>query len=119
MSDVFPQTPETHIRKWIFIGAVLGVIFLILAFFVFMSGGGTTSAGKGFNPESKQVTLWTVGMDSKLAADLNDKFNEYLGRSDMKLEVKNFASFEDYADILPRAMQSETPPDIVMVPNHG
>lgn len=37
----------------------------------------------------------------------------------MKLDVKNFASFDDYSDILPRAIQSATPPDIIMVPNHG
>ncbi len=37
----------------------------------------------------------------------------------MKLDVKNFASFQDYIDILPRAMQSDTPPDLIMVPNHG
>lgn len=37
----------------------------------------------------------------------------------MKLEVRNFTSFDDYIDILPRVTQSDTPPDIVMVPNHG
>lgn len=37
----------------------------------------------------------------------------------MQLDVRNFASFEDYIDILPRATQSDTPPDIIMVPNHG
>jgi ABC-type glycerol-3-phosphate transport system substrate-binding protein len=37
----------------------------------------------------------------------------------MELEVKNFTSFEDYVDILPRVMQSGSPPDIIMVPNHG
>lgn len=48
MSDaLLPQTPETNIRKWIFIGVVFGVLFVIVAFFVFMSGGGSkTVAGK-------------------------------------------------------------------------
>ncbi len=120
MPDILPTPPEPNKRKLVFVGIVIGLIFVVAAFFVFMSGGGAkTAAGKGFNPESKQVTLWTVGMDGKLGADLNDAFNTYLGRSDMKLDVKNFTSFEDYADMLPRAMQSDTPPDIVMVSNHG
>lgn len=58
-------------------------------------------------------------MDTKTFTALNAQFNKYLGRSDMKLDVKNFTSFEDYIDILPRAMQSSTPPDLIMVPNHG
>jgi ABC-type glycerol-3-phosphate transport system substrate-binding protein len=37
----------------------------------------------------------------------------------MKLDINNFASYEDYIEILPRAMQSDTPPDIILVPNHG
>lgn len=120
MSDTLPTIPETNIRKWIFIGIVTGILFIIVAFFTFMSsGGGKTLAGKGFDPESKQITLWTVGMDPKIFMNLNTQFNKYLGRSDMKLDIKNFASFEDYIDILPRAMQSDTPPDLIMVPNHG
>jgi len=58
-------------------------------------------------------------MDTKMFTALNAQFNKYLGRSDMKLDVKNFASFEDYTDVLPRVMQSSTPPDLIMVPNHG
>ncbi len=85
-----------------------------------MSGsGGNTVAGKGFNPTNKQVTLWTVGMDTKIFTDLNSQFNKYLGRSDMKLDVKNFASFEDYVDILPRVIASGKVPDMILVPNHG
>jgi len=38
MADTtLPQIPETNIRKWIFIGGVLGIFFVIVAFFVFMS----------------------------------------------------------------------------------
>jgi ABC-type glycerol-3-phosphate transport system substrate-binding protein len=121
MADTpLPQIPETNIRKWIFIGGVFAIFFIIAAFFVFMSwGGGNTPAGKGFDPDSKQVSIWTVGLDSKIIADLNTQFNAYLGRSDMKLDVQNFTSFEDYIDILPRVFQGSTPPDIVMIPNHG
>jgi hypothetical protein len=38
MADIpLPQTPETNIRKWIFIGVVFGIFFIVVAFFVFMS----------------------------------------------------------------------------------
>jgi hypothetical protein len=60
MSETLPTTPETNIRKWIFVGIVCGIIFLILALIVFISGAGKTSAGKGFNPVSKVVSVWTV-----------------------------------------------------------
>ncbi len=119
MSEILPPAPETNIRKWIFVGIVCGILFLIIAFFVFMSGaGGKTSAGKGFNPTHKEVVLWTVGMDAKVFKDLNAQFNTFLGRNDMKLSVQNFGSFEDYIDILPRAIQSGTAPDLIVVPNH-
>jgi len=58
-------------------------------------------------------------MEPKTFVDLKTQFNKYLGRSDMKLNVENFASFDDYVDILPRAMLSKAPPDLIMVPNHG
>lgn len=121
MPEILPTAPVTNIRKWIFVGGLCGILFIVVAFFIFMSGAGgsKTAAGKGFNPTSKQVTLWTVGMDTKTFVDLNTQFNAYLGRSDMKLDVKNFASFDDYVDLLPRAVQSSTPPDLIMVPNHG
>lgn len=92
MSDaILPQTPTTNIRKWIFIITILIILFGIIAFFVFMSGrGGKTSAGKGFNPDTNQVLLWTVGLDKDIISDLNNKFNKYLGTNEMKLVVQNF-----------------------------
>lgn len=120
MPEIPSTTPETNIRKWIFLGVIFGIIFIIIAFFVFMSGAGSkTSAGKGFNPANKEVVLWTVGMDTKVFKDINAQFNTYLGRNDMKLIVQNFASFEDYIDILPRILQSGKAPDLIVVPNHG
>lgn len=120
MPEILPIVPVTNIRKWIFVGGLCAIIFIVVAFFVFMSGSaGKTAAGKGFSPTSKQVNIWTVGMDTKTFVDLNKQFNAYLGRNDMKLNVQNFASFDDYVDLLPRAVQSSTAPDIIMVPNHG
>lgn len=60
MTEILPTTPETNIRKWIFVGIVCAVIFVVFALIVFMSGAGKTSAGKGFNPSSKEVSIWTV-----------------------------------------------------------
>ena len=119
MSDTFPTAPETNIRKWIFVGIVCGIIFIIFAVIVFMSGAGKTSAGKGFNPVSKEVSLWTVGMDPKVFTALNAGFNDYLGRSDMKLDINNFTSFDDYIEMLPRVINAGQSPDLIMVPNHG
>jgi ABC-type glycerol-3-phosphate transport system substrate-binding protein len=65
------------------------------------------------------VTLWTVGLDTKIFVDLNTAFNTYLGRSDIKLDVQNFASFDDYIDMIPRVIQSGKAPDMILVPNHG
>lgn len=120
MSEILPTMPDTNIRKWIFVGAVCGILFIIVAFFVFMSRGGVKSAaGKNFSPEKQQILIWTVGMNQKVFSDLNAQFNKYVGRSDMKLVVQNFASFQDYIDLIPRMMQSKESPDLVMVPNHG
>jgi len=46
MSDILPTTPETNIRKWIFVGIVCAILFVIFAVIVFMSGAGKTTAGK-------------------------------------------------------------------------
>jgi len=119
MSDILPTAPETNIRKWIFVGIVCGIIFVIFALIVFMSGAGKPTAGKGFNPVNKEVSIWTVGMDSKTFAELKSGFNTYLGRSDMELDAKNFASFEDYIDILPRVINAGQSPDLILIPNHG
>ncbi len=122
MSDILPPIPsaEPNKRKLIFIGIISALLFVIVAFFVFMSGwAGKTAAGKGFDPVSKQVTLWTVGLDTKIFVDLNTAFNTYLGRSDIKLDVQNFASFDDYIDMIPRVIQSGKAPDMILVPNHG
>jgi|GEM_PF-2692240 len=37
MAEILPTTPETNIRKWIFIGIVMGILFIVVAFFVFMA----------------------------------------------------------------------------------
>lgn len=58
-------------------------------------------------------------MDPKTFTSLNAGFNAYLGRSDMKLDVRNFASFEDYIDILPRIINAGQSPDLILIPNHG
>ena len=119
MSETLPTAPETNIRKWVFVGIVCGIIFVIFALIVFMSGTGKTPAGKGFNPVSKEISVWTVGLDSKTFTALNTGFNKYLGRSDMKLDVRNFTSFDDYIDMLPRVINAGQSPDLILVPNHG
>lgn len=71
MPEILPTPPVTNIRKWIFVSIVCGIIFIIFALIVFMSGSGKTAAGKGFNPVSKEVSIWTFGMDSKTLTALN------------------------------------------------
>lgn len=58
-------------------------------------------------------------MPPTLFESLNKGYNDYLDRNDMKLKVRDFASYEDLLDILPRVVQAGASPDVVVVPNHG
>jgi len=46
MPESLPTTPEPNTRKLLFVGLVSAVIFVVIAFFVFMSSGSKTVAGK-------------------------------------------------------------------------
>lgn len=60
-----------------------------------------------------------MNMSPTLFETLNKWYNDYLNRNDMKLKVRDFASYEDLLDVLPRVVQAGTSPDVVLVPNHG
>ncbi len=111
--------PPTNKRKIVFV-AFIGVCLLVVLIGVLMlSGVGKKDTGKGFRPETKEVVIWSVNMPSTLFESLNKGFNEYVDRSDMKLRVRDFASYEEFLDVFPRAVHSGTSPDVILVPNHG
>ena len=118
MADTLPL-PTPNRRKLVFV-AIIALCFLIVLIGVLMlSGVGKKDTGKGFKPETKEVVIWTVNMPATLFEALNKGFNDYVDRSDMKLKVRDFASYEDFLDIFPRAVQAGVSPDVVLVPNHG
>ena len=45
-------------------------------------------------------------MSPTLFETLNKWYNDYLNRNDMKLKVRDFASYEDLLDVLPRVVQA-------------
>ncbi|MCB9806998.1 extracellular solute-binding protein [Candidatus Peribacteria bacterium] len=113
------ELPTPNKRKIIFVAIIAACLALILIGVLMLSGVGKKSAGKGFNPETKEVVIWTVNMPSTLFEALNKGFNDYVDRSDMKLKVRDFGSYEDFLEIFPRAVQAGVSPDVVLVPNHG
>lgn len=58
-------------------------------------------------------------MSQTLFETLNKGYNDYLDRNDMKLKVRDFGSYEDLLEVLPRAVTTKAAPDVVLVPNHG
>lgn len=65
------------------------------------------------------MVIWSVNMAPTLFETLNKGYNDYLNRNDMKLRVRDFGSYEDLLDVLPRVVQLGAAPDIILVPNHG
>ena len=57
-------------------------------------------------------------MPTRIFEELSTGFNEYFG-SDVQIRAKNFGSYEDYIDVLPRVIQDGNSPDIFVVPNSG
>jgi ABC-type glycerol-3-phosphate transport system substrate-binding protein len=100
--------------------AIVATCFLIVLIGVLMlSGAGKKDEGKGFKPKTKEVVIWSVNMPATLFEALNKGFNDYVDRSDMKLKVRDFSSYEDLLDVFPRVVQAGASPDIVLIPNHG
>ncbi len=118
MADVLPL-PSPNKRKLIFVAVIAAVFLTILVLVLSLSDVGKPAAGKGFKPEKKEVVIWTVNMAPTIFETLTKGFNDYVGRNDMKLVVRNFGSYDDYLDILPRAIHAKASPDIFVVPNHG
>jgi hypothetical protein len=58
-------------------------------------------------------------MPETLFETLNKGYNEYLDRSDMKLRVREFGSYTDLLDVLPRVTLAGQSPDVILIPNHG
>ncbi len=117
MTDILPPSPTK--RKIIFVSIVSLCLLIVLSIIVFLSRSSQSEGGKGFNPKTKEVVIWTVNMPSTLFETLNKGYNDYLGRSDMKLKTRDFGSYEDMLDVLPRVVQAGAAPDVVLVPNHG
>jgi len=118
MADTTPL-PTPSKRKVVFATVVVVVILLIFIAILMVSGAGKKETGKGFEPKTKEVVIWSVNMPSSLFEELNKGYNEYVDRSDMKLRVRDFASYEDFLDIFHRAVRAGESPDVVLAPNHG
>lgn len=118
MADNIPL-PSPNKRKIIFVAIVATCFLLIVIGILALSGAGKSDTGKGFKPKTKEVVIWTVNMPATIFEALNKGYNDYVDRSDMKLKVHDFGSYEDLLDIFPRAVQAGVSPDIVLVPNHG
>ena len=118
MADTTPL-PTPSKRKVVFATTVVVVVLIIFIIILMVSGAGKKETGKGFDPKTKEVVIWSVNMPSTLFEELNKGYNEYVDRSDMKLRVRDFASYEDFLDIFPRAVKAGESPDIVLAPNHG
>jgi hypothetical protein len=118
MPDTLPL-PSPNKRKLIFVGVIFVVFLLILWGVLMLSGATQSDAGKGFKPETKEVVIWSVNMPETLFETLNKGYNEYLDRSDMKLRVREFGSYTDLLDVLPRVTLAGQSPDVILIPNHG
>lgn len=118
MPDTLPL-PSPNRRKLIFAGIIFACFLLILAGFLALSPTTKSDNAKGFNPESKEVVVWTVNMPSTLLEELNKGYNKYLDRSDMKVKSRDFGSYEDLLEVFQRAVQAGESPDVVVVANHG
>jgi ABC-type glycerol-3-phosphate transport system substrate-binding protein len=84
-----------------------------------LSNATKSDTGKGFKPKTKEVVIWSVNMPQTLFETINKGYNDYLDRNDMKLKIRDFGSYEDLIEILPRVIQTGSAPDVVLVPNHG
>lgn len=111
--------PSPNKRKIIFVAIIAAFLAVILTIVLILSGVGKKDSAKGFSPKTKEVIIWSVNISPSLFEELNKGFNNYVDRRDMKLVVRNFASYEDFLDIFPRAVQAGVSPDVVLVPNHG
>lgn len=111
--------PSPNKRKLFFVAIIAAFLAVILIVILMLSGVGKKDSAKGFSPETKEVVIWSVNMPPALFESLNSGFNNYVDRRDMKLVIRNFASYEDFLAIFPRAVQAGTSPDVVLVPNHG
>ncbi len=118
MADTIPL-PTPNKRKMVFVAIIAACFLVVLIGVLMLSGVGKSDTGKWFKPETKEVVIWTVNMPATLFEALNKGYNDYVDRSDMKLKVRDFASYEDFLDIFPRAVQAGVAPDVVLVPNHG
>lgn len=105
MADPLPL-PSPNRRKLIFVAIIGAILAVILAFVLMLSGAGKKESAKNFNPETKEVSIWVVNMAPALFEDLNEGYNDYVDRRDMKLRVRNFASYEDFLAIFPRAVHA-------------
>jgi hypothetical protein len=90
MADALPL-PSPNRRKIIFVAIdshwTLPAILIVI---LMLSGVGKKDSAKGFKPETKEVSLWTVNMAPAIFEELNKGFNNYVERRDMKLVVRNF-----------------------------
>ena len=118
MADTLPL-PSPNKRKIIFVGIIFLCFLIVLWFFLTLSRTAQDDNGKWFKPKTKEVVIWSVNMPPTLFEALNKGYNDYLDRNDMKLKVRDFSSYEDLLDILPRVVQAGASPDVVVVPNHG
>ena len=110
--------PTPNRRKLVFAGIVLAIFLVFLGIFLLLSNMNQPASGKGFTPKTKEVVIWTVNMPTTLFDTLGKGFNDYLGRKDMKIKARDFSSYEDLLEVLPRSVQANASPDVIVVPNH-
>jgi len=118
MSDTLPL-PSPNRRKLIFVSILFVCFLILLGGFLALSGATKSSNGKGFQPKTKEVVIWSVNMPSTLFETLNQGYNTFVDRKDMKLKVRDFSSYQDLLEVLPRAVEAHVSPDVVLIPNHG
>lgn len=65
MPDSLPL-PSPSKRKLIFVGIIFVCFLIVLAIFLMLSGATKSDTGKGFQPKTKEVMIWSVNMSPTL-----------------------------------------------------
>ena len=105
-------------RKLIFLAAIGGAVLLVIIVLALLAWWGGNKNPRGVTlEESNELIIWTVGISEDVFAPISNNFGEYIWR-DVEVQVQNFGSYIDYAEILTRNIDSDIRPDIIMVPNN-
>lgn len=108
---------EKNPRKLMLMAAaVVVVLIIIIGLFAFSAGKKDTKKPSAV----KELTVWTVGLDTQALASVADKFKlAYPQYAGVVFTAKKFASYAEYERILPRAIADGNSPDVITVTNDG